>query len=75
MDKYRSDVSKELATVSSVGKTVFASLVCEKLLPNYVHFKSTFNLGDEVILQDAIVLIYQSLFNGLDMSLLKSSVL
>jgi uncharacterized protein YjaG (DUF416 family) len=64
MDSYRDEIKPKLETLSQVNRLLFAVLTCEMLYPNYVFFNKRVDWGDSTVLQDGMILIYQSIFNG-----------
>jgi uncharacterized protein YjaG (DUF416 family) len=64
MDSYRDEIKPKLETLSQVNRLLFTVLTCEMLYPNYVFFNKRVDWGDSTVLQDGMILIYQSIFNG-----------
>lgn len=59
MQKFRSETKQQVELLSDKGRIIFALLTCEKLYPNYVFFRNHFHWGDERLLGDAIIGIYE----------------
>ena len=64
MDKYRTEILHLLKPLSFQKQLVFSALICEKLLPNYIHFSQTVSWGNPLSLQNAISVIYQNVFRN-----------
>lgn len=63
MDKYINEISHFLKPLSFRAKVLFAVLASERLYPNYVIFEQRTNWGNSQLLQEAISLIYQYIFD------------
>lgn len=64
MDKYRTDISNLLRLLSFEKRVAFGALICEKLYPNYNHFSDVTSFGNPDILQNAISIIFQSIYRN-----------
>jgi uncharacterized protein len=64
MDKYRVEISRLLKPLSFQKRLIFGALTCEKLHPNYEYFSQNTSWGNGQILQNAISVIYQSVFRN-----------
>jgi uncharacterized protein len=64
MDKYRVEISRLLKPLSFQKRLIFGVLTCEKLYPNYEYFSQNTSWGNGQILQNAISVIYQSVFRN-----------
>jgi uncharacterized protein len=64
MDKYRVEISRLLKPLSFQNRLIFGALTCEKLYPNYEYFSQNTSWGNGQILQNAISVIYQSVFRN-----------
>ncbi|MGN8071583.1 DUF416 family protein [Mucilaginibacter sp. 22184] len=63
MDIYRKEIEVDLIKLSHTGRLLFAVLTSERLYPNYVLFQNQNGWGNNEVLQQAIVLIYESILH------------
>ena len=69
MDKYLSEIRKELNKLSNKEMLLFGAITCEQLYQNYVDFQKKINWGNSQTIREAIDAIYQHIIHdSLDVS-------
>lgn len=69
MDKYFSEIRKELSQLSNKERLLFGAVTCDHLYQNYVDFQKKINWGSTKTIREAIDAIYQYIVHdSLDVS-------
>lgn len=68
MDKFRTEIKDRLLLLTDRNKILFATLICERLYPNYVYFQQERNWGDINKLKNGITLLHQAILGNHNIS-------